>query len=99
MQRNLADAESHSSDPQLSQENNILIIRTFSLFVSPQTKSDFWLDYPFLDNSVCLYITRMPNLFLDLYGTTKLFLKLMCPKPPFMGKKIKENPGWREFKN
>ena len=39
-----------------------------------------WLDYPLLDNLVCLYITRMPNLFLYLWETTKLFLKLMCLK-------------------
>ena len=30
----------------------------------------------------------MPNLFLNLWGTTKLFLNLMCPKPLSWAKKL-----------
>ena len=30
----------------------------------------------------------MPNLFLNLWGTTQLFLNLMCPKPLSWAKKL-----------
>ena len=98
-QRNLVDTESHWSEPQLNQDNNIWIIRTLLSFcVATNHKWFFWLDYQFLDNLVCLYITRLPNLSFNLYGTTKLFLKLMCMwYTPFHGQKNERKSGLKRI--